>query len=257
MNLVQSLILGIVEGLTEFLPVSSTFHLILFSQIIGVAQSDYLKMFEVVIQFGAVLSLILLFAKTLLTNRHLTLLLLTSFLPTAIIGGLLYHTIKSIFFTNFTLQIVVFIIVALLILIIEYFVKNNTLSLSRNLTNISYGQASLIGLFQALSVIPGVSRSGSILLGMMTLGYTRSASASYAFLLSIPTIAAASLLDLYQNRLLLLSSSYLWQPLMVGFLAAFISSLLVVKWFTKYLAHHNLTIFAYYRLLLAIILLQL
>lgn len=255
MNILQSIILGIVEGLTEFVPVSSTFHLILASHWLGIPDSSFLKMFEVVVQLGAIFSLIFIYIKRLLENKTLLMNLILSFIPTAIIGKLMYPVIKSIFFTNLNLQIFVFVFVGILILVVENLISKKQLSLSHDLEKLSFRSAILIGLFQALSIIPGVSRSGSIILGMLGLGFTRSSSAEYAFMLSIPTIGAASLLDLYENQALLRSSSSNLTILFFGALAAFISGYIVVKWLTQYLRIHDLKIFAYYRFFLAALLL--
>jgi len=255
MDIFQSAILGVVEGLTEFVPVSSTFHLILTSTILGLDNSDYLKMFEVVIQLGAVSALLFLYTKTLLSNRRLILILLCSFIPTAIIGKFLYPTIKSLFFTNTILQISAMVIVGILFLIVEKLISSGKIRPTRPISSLSYFQAILIGLAQATSIIPGVSRSGSIILSALALGFTRSHAAEYAFLLSIPTILAASLLDLYENRIMLMSTGFSSiTPLMVGFFSAFITAYFVVKWFIHYISKHTLTPFAYYRFVLAIIL---
>lgn len=255
MTILQSLLMGIVEGLTEFLPVSSTFHLILTSKLLGLSQSDFLKLFEVVVQSGAVLSLIFIYFKELLSNRRLLLLVATAFIPTAVIGALLYPIIKSYFFTNFELQIGVFILIALVFLFLEYLIKNRHLQIIHNLTTLTIPQALLIGSAQALAMIPGVSRSGAVLIGMLILGYTRSSSAHFAFLLSLPTILAASLVDLYQNLPLLQSlNNQELAPLLVGTLASFLSAMWVVRWLLSYLSRHTLTAFAIYRLLLALIL---
>lgn len=252
MDIFQSAILGVVEGLTEFLPVSSTFHLILTSTILGLNNSDYLKMFEVVIQLGAVSALLFLYTKTLFSNRRLIIILLCSFIPTAVIGKVLYPTIKSFFFTNTILQIAVMVIVGILFLIVEKLISSGKIHSNRPISSLSYYHATLIGLAQATSIIPGVSRSGSIILSALTLGLTRSHATEYAFLLSMPTILAASLFDLYENRMLLINTgSSSITPLLVGFFFAFITAYFVVKWFLYYVSKHTLIPFAYYRFILA------
>ncbi len=258
MTILQSLILGIVEGLTEFLPVSSTFHLILTSKLLGLVQSDYLKLFEVVIQSGAILSLVFLYLKELLTNRRLFLLVSTAFIPTAILGALLYKVVKSFFFTNLSLQIGVFILVAIIFLLLEYAIKKGKLKIEGELKTLSFVQAALIGSSQALAMIPGVSRSGAVLVAMLMMGFGRSSAAHFAFLLSLPTILSASLVDLYQNIPLLVSlTPRELLPLFTGTLASFISALWVVKWLLRYLSSNTLTIFGIYRLALALLLIAL
>ncbi|GAB4025985.1 MAG: undecaprenyl-diphosphatase UppP [Candidatus Microgenomates bacterium] len=255
MTALYSVILGIVEGLTEFIPVSSTFHLIATSKILALPQDDFLKLFEVVIQSGAIISIIWLYKDKLFSNRSLQKNLLYSFIPTAIVGVLLYKLIKEYFFENIPLQLSVFAGVGLLFIILEWLVSNKHIILSKKLSDICLQHAVLIGLFQALSIVPGFSRSGSILLGMLALGYTRSSAAEYAFMLSLPTILAATSLDLYQNHSLLASITqseafYLF----LGTMSAFLSALWVMRWLINYLSDHNLRIFGYYRLIAVVIL---
>lgn len=256
MTILQSLIMGIIEGLTEFLPVSSTFHLILTARILGLPQSDYLKLFEVVIQSGAILSLVFLYLKELLTNRRLFYLVSVAFVPTAVFGALLYKIVKSFFFININLQIGVFVFVAILFLLLEYLIKKGSLKIDRELGFLNFPQAIVVGSSQAFAMIPGVSRSGAVLVSMLLMGFTRSSAAHFAFLLSLPTILSASLVDLYKNLPMLATLSLNEiLPLFVGTLAAFISALWVVRWLLSYLSRNTLTVFAIYRLILAIILL--
>lgn len=255
MTALVSVILGIVEGLTEFIPVSSTFHLIAASRLMGLPQSDFLKLFEVVIQSGAILSILWLYKDKLLSNRELQAKLVYSFIPTAIIGMILYKIIKGYFFENIILQLSVFALVGLIFLGLEWYLAKKKVNLKKNLNDISASNALLIGLFQALSVLPGVSRSGSILLGMLVLGYSRTSAAEYAFMLSLPTILAATGLDLYQNMELLRAIS----PdqvvyLLLGTASAFLSALWVMKWLINYLSSHSLAVFGYYRLVVVIVL---
>lgn len=255
MTALYSIILGIVEGLTEFIPVSSTFHLIATSKLLALPQDDFLKLFEVVIQSGAIISIIWLYKDKLVSNRQLQKNLFYSFIPTAIVGGVLYKLIKGYFFENTILQLSVFALVGLLFIILEWLVTNKHLNLSKKLSDINMRHALIIGLFQVMSTVPGFSRSGSILLGMLALGYTRTSAAEYAFMLSLPTILAATSLDVYQNRSLLstISSSEVLY-LFLGTMSAFLSALWVMRWLINYLTSHNLKIFGYYRLIAAVIL---
>lgn len=251
MNILQSLMLGIVEGLTEFLPISSTFHLIMTSKILALNSTEYLKLFEVVIQSGAIVTLLIIYAKNLLNDKKLLLNVLYSFLPTAIVGLLFHKIIKSIFFESNWLMLIVFVIVGIIFLILEYVEKKSPNQLRKSCEVISIKHAIIIGFAQALSVVPGVSRAGSVIVAMMLLGYKRDEAAKYTFLLSIPTILAASSLDLFQGRELLMTLSDGWFLLGVGFLAALMTAYFVVKWLTKYLANHTLEIFGWYRLVVA------
>lgn len=251
MNILESLILGIVEGLTEFLPISSTFHLIMTSRILGLPSTDYLKLFEVVIQSGAILSLLFIYAKMLLNDFKLLKLVLYSFIPTAVVGMLLHKVIKNVFFESSWLMLIAFVGVGLIFLVLEKFIIKDQKQLSKTCANLTIKQSVLIGFAQAFSIVPGVSRAGSVIVAMMLLGYKRDEAAKYTFLLSLPTILAASSLDLFQGRELLMSLTDGWLILGVGFFTAMLSAYLVVKWFIKYLSNHTLEIFGWYRLALA------
>ncbi len=247
MNILQSFILGIVEGLTEFLPISSTFHLIVSARFLNLISSDFLKLFEVVIQSGAIVALLFLYTRTLLTDKKLLLNVFYSFIPTAIIGFLLHNIIKTIFFESNWLMLLAFVGMGLVFLIIE----KNPPVLIKACAQLTGKQAVLIGLAQACSVIPGVSRAGSVIVAMMLLGYKRDEAAKYTFLLSIPTIIAASVFDLFQGRGLLMNFSDGWLLLIIGFVTALVVAYFVVKWLTTYLSTHSLEIFGWYRLALA------
>lgn len=248
MNILQSFILGIVEGLTEFLPISSTFHLIMSSKLLGLESSDYLKLFEVVIQSGAIVSLLFIYTQTLLNDKKLLLNVLYSFLPTAIVGLVLHKVIKTIFFESHWLMLIVFVLVGIVFFVLEAVEKKSPNQLRRSCEAISIKHAIVIGFAQALSVVPGVSRAGSVIVAMMLLGYKRDEAAKYTFLLSIPTIFAASALDLFQGRAMIMALSDGWLILGIGFFTALGSAYLVVKWLTRYLASHTLEIFGWYRL---------
>lgn len=258
MTIWDSLLLGLVEGLTEFLPISSTFHLIATTRILALPHTDFLKLFEVVIQGGAILSLTARYLPLLLTNARLRLQLVASFVPTAFLGALFYPLIKSYFFDSTVLQLSVFVLIGLLFLIYESYISRHDIKLTKTLSDLSLKEAVLIGALQAASMVPGVSRSGAILLTMLLLRYHRATAAEYAFLLSLPTILAATTLDLYQNRdLLLVLTPDSWLLLFTGIIAAFVTATLVMRWLLHYLSSHNLNLFGYYRLLAALILSQL
>ncbi|MDP4011218.1 MAG: undecaprenyl-diphosphate phosphatase [Candidatus Roizmanbacteria bacterium] len=255
MNIIHVIILGIVEGITEFLPVSSTFHLIWTSQLLSLPQSDFVKLFQVVIQGGAIGAVILLYWKEVLTNLSLMKKLMVSFIPTAIIGLMLYKLIKDVFFESMMVTTVVFIVVGILFILIERYIKAGKLSMKLDISKLTYKDALLIGVFQALAVVPGVSRAGAVLVGMMILGYRRDESAKYSFILSIPTILAAAALDLLQMRDIAFASIDTSMVLLLGLGIAFISSLICVKWLITYLQNHSLELFGWYRIAVGILLL--
>lgn len=254
MNIFQTLVLGIVEGLTEFLPISSTFHLIVTSKILGLDSTEYLKLFNVVIQSGAILALLFIYTRTLLTDRKLLVNVANSFLPTAIVGFILHGLIKNVFFESDLLILVVFILVGIIFLVLEKVFAYRKIELTKDCSELTAKQSILVGFAQALSVVPGVSRAGSVIVAMMCLGYKREEAAKYTFLLSMPTIMGAGFLDLYQGREMLFNIDSGWSLLLLGILTAFFTAYFVVKWLTSYLATHTLAIFGWYRLVIATLL---
>jgi len=254
MTLLHTIILGVVEGITEFLPISSTAHLIITSKILQLKQTEFLKLFEVFIQSGAILSVVFLYFNYLLKNKKVILKLFVSFLPTALIGYLFFNIIKDVFFESLWILTIAFFVVGLLFLLIENKIKKGKLNLKNKISDISYKHAFLIGLFQSFAVIPGVSRAGAVIISMLVMGYKRDESAIYSFLLAVPTIAAASIFDLYKNLNVLSSNVTNIQMLIIGFVVSFISAYFSVKWLIEYLKKNSLLIFGIYRIALAIIL---
>lgn len=250
MNYFQSIILGIVEGATEYLPISSTFHLIWASKIMGIPQTEFLKAYEVIIQGGAILAVGFLYFRTFLTNRQLLFKTIVSFIPTATLGLLMYKIIKESFFESYGVQLVIFALVGLFFV---FFEKSN-IKLNKTLKDFNYKDALIVGLIQVLAVFPGVSRAGAVIVGMMYLGIRRSEAAKYSFLLAVPTLAAASILDIYKSLPLLTTQSGNTGLLIVGFASSFVSALFVVKWLIGYLQKNTLEYFGYYRLVVAILL---
>lgn len=249
MTLLSSFILGLVEGITEFLPISSTFHLIFSSRLLAIPSSDFVKLFEVAIQSGAILSVFLLYADDIRKNHLLLKKVLVSFLPTATIGFLLYKIIKSIFFESNTLMIGVFFAVGLVFILVELLVKKGVFTPKKSLLSLSYKDAVIIGLLQSMAVIPGVSRAGIVILGTLVMGYKRDEAAYYSFLLAIPTIFAAGIFDLYKTKDALLSSADNFIFLAAGFITACISAYLSMKWLINFLKKNSLVVFGVYRIL--------
>ena len=259
MNYFHAIILGIVEGITEFLPVSSTFHLLQTAKFLGLEQTEFTKLFEVVIQSGAVFSLIFLFQKEVWMTKRLYLKLFVATIPILGAGFLLHSTIKNVFFENAGLLTYVFIVVGLVFLAVEWFVGRHSYRLQKGLLDVSYLQAFLIGFAQAVALVPGVSRSGSVIIAMMLLNYKREDAAAFSLALSLPTIFAASLYDIYKSKDLLMSGAVTEQidVLVVGFIVSFVVAYFAAKWFVSFLQKHTLKTFAIYRILAGIILLAL
>ncbi len=250
MDIIQAGLLGIVEGITEFLPVSSTFHLIWTSRIVGIDQDPFQKVFEVAIQSGAILAVAASFAKTAVQNPSLIKKVAVAFVPTAIIGFLLYKIIKNVFLENAPLQLGMFIAVGIAFLLFERFSNR---SYTRPITSITYKEAVLVGIAQSLAVIPGVSRAGAVILALMALSITRKDAAAFSFLLAVPTILAASALDLLKSRDAITSSHDI-ALLVVGAIVSFVTALFFVKWLLRYLEQHTMSAFGWYRIALGLLL---
>lgn len=251
MNLIQSIILGLVEGVTEFLPISSTFHLIWTSKLLGIPQSDFLTFFEVFIQSGAILAVVVVYFKYILEHKQNIRNILFSFIPTAIVGLILHKIIKTIFFNSDTLMLGAFVLFGIIFIIVEYLIKKGKITLNKSILDIPISVAIIIGLGQSLAVLPGVSRAGAVMIIMMILGYKRKDSALYSFLLAVPTILAASGFDLIKMDFSLLHQGSNILYIAVGFVVAFVSALMVINWLIRFLQTNTLTSFGIYRIVLA------
>ena len=230
MNLLHAVILGVVEGVTEFLPISSTAHLILASQFLGLAQTEFHKFFEVFIQLGAVLAVAFLYVKYLLAHKSVIKNVLISFVPTAVVGLALYKIIKTVFFNSNLLIAFSLVAIGAVFVLLEKKIKTKALVLSKSLGQMIAREALVVGLFQSLAIVPGVSRAGIVMVALMGMKYKRTEAALYSFLLAVPTIAAASLLDLYKSRDLLLSSQSNVELLVVGFIVSVVTAYVSVRW---------------------------
>ena len=251
MTIVDSIILGAVEGLTEFLPISSTGHLIVISQFLGLEQTNAHKTFEVAIQLGSILAVLFLFAKRLLVDKMLWLKIIIAFLPTAIFGFLFYKTIKSLFGAE---SVAIMLIVGgFVFLIVEYFRRNHDDSKDKTIDDLTIKEALTIGLFQSLSMVPGTSRSGATMIGGLFAGLSRKSAAEFSFLLAIPTMFVATFYDLYKNRSEMIIDDY--SLLAVGFITAFVVAFFTVKAVMNFLTTHTFVIFGVYRIIFGILLL--
>jgi undecaprenyl-diphosphatase len=253
MNIFQIIILSAIEGLTEFLPVSSTAHLIVFSRLLHIQTTDFHKLFEVFIQAGAIFSVIFLYKKIIFNNKKLVLNILIAFLPTGFFGFILYKAIKNIFFENSFLISFSLISIGVIFCVVEYLIKKKKLILKKKTQDLTFKEALIIGFFQSFSIIPGVSRAGIVLITMMGLGYKREEAAVFSFLLAIPTIISASLFDLYKNQKLLLLSQNNFNYLILGSVLSFIFALISIKFFISFLQKKSLTIFGVYRIFFGLI----
>ncbi|MDH7511853.1 MAG: undecaprenyl-diphosphate phosphatase [Clostridiales bacterium] len=255
MNFLDALILGLVEGLTEFLPISSTFHLIFVSKALGTGQSDFAKLFNVFIQSGAILAVLAFYWKNLRRDGALVTKTLAAFFPTVVLGTLFYAVIKQVFFESLLSMTAVFILVGILFFVFEWMVRKGLLRPLKPLSELTYGNAIIIGIAQCLAFLPGVSRAGAVILAMMILGFRRADAAAFSFLLAVPTLLAAGAYDLYKTRETILHSANNVLLLVVGSAVAFAVAYLAVKWFIRYLQRHTLHLFGFYRFIVGSILL--
>lgn len=243
MDYLQAVVLAIVEGITEFLPVSSTGHMILTSSFFGIAQEDFTKLFTIVIQLGTIMSVIVLYFKRFFQSLDFYYKILIAFLPAVVFGLLLSDVIDSLLENPITVAISLIIGGVLLIKVDDWFGDETG-------TQISYATAFKIGLFQCLAMIPGVSRSGASIVGGMTQKLSRKTATEFSFFLAVPTMLGATLkksFDYYQAGFEL--SGHEINLLIIGNIVGFIVALLAIKTFINYVTKNGFKIFGYYRII--------
>lgn len=246
----HAIIFGIVEGISEFLPISSTGHLILTARLLGLTQTEFLKSFEIAIQLGAILSVIVIYWQSQLLNKEILKRVLAAFIPTAVIGFFLYKIVKKVLLGSDHVVLWSLFLGGIVLVVFEIFHKRNERSISR-IIDMPYGKAILIGVFQSLAVIPGVSRSAATIVGGLTLGMERQTIVEFSFLLAVPTMLAATALDLVKNAASFSTDQFGF--LSIGFVTSFLVALVVVKWFLQYAKSHSFLIFGIYRIALVLI----
>ncbi len=260
-DLFKAVFLGVVEGLTEFIPVSSTAHLLISSYLISF-QSIQNNLFEIVIQFGAILAICLVYRERIFAvicglkdqkQQKFTFNLILAFLPAAIIGALFHNLIKQYLFSNLVIAIALIIGGIIMIIVERKSGGSSSKPIAKSVDNIKPSTALSIGFMQCLAMIPGVSRSGATIIGGMLFGLNRKTATEFSFFLAIPTIAAASFYDLYKNRMALTNSNI--ELILIGTLASFLSAVFVIKWFINFVSKNNFIPFGVYRILLGIIIL--
>lgn len=254
--LIKALILGLVEGLTEFLPISSTGHLILVGDLLQF-NNERGKLFEIVIQSGAILAVcweyrcrlwqVLIGLPSRASARRFVINLAVAFLPLAVLGLLFGKAIKAHLFQPIPVAIA-FMVGGLVIIWAE---KRTHRIRIHSVEDLGILDALKLGMAQALALIPGTSRSGATIIGGLFFGLSRKAATEFSFFLAIPTLFLATLYQLYKERdLLTLDDLDMWA---VGFVSAFLSAFLCVRWLLRYIAHHDFTLFAWYRIVFGLI----
>ncbi len=263
MNFLDVIILGIVEGITEFLPVSSTGHLILVSQLLGIAETDFTKSFNIIIQLGAILAVVILYWKTLISHQHLIKKAVIGFIPTAVLGLIFYKSVKSLLGSGAVVAWSLIIGGALLIIFeIIYRTRTATRELFQPelreddpqgevARDITYTQAGLIGLFQSIAFIPGVSRSGATIIGGQLLGISRKSIVEFSFILAVPTMLAASGLDIIKEFNNFNPQNI--ELLILGFLVSFTVAFIAIKSFISFIQKHSFISFGIYRIIIGIL----
>lgn len=249
MDLLQAIILAFIEGITEYLPVSSTGHMIIASSFFGIAQEDFTKLFTIVIQLGTILSVVVLYFKRFFQSVDFYLKLLVAFIPAVILGLLLSDVIDSLLENPITVAISLVIGGFILLKVDDWFGDAEN-------TEISYATALKIGFFQCLAMIPGVSRSGASIVGGMSQKLSRTAAAEFSFFLAVPTMLGATLkksYDYYKAGFTLTDDQI--NLLIIGNVVGFLVALLAIKTFIGYLSKNGFKLFGYYRIVAGLALL--
>ena len=250
MDYLQASIFAVVEGITEFLPVSSTGHLVLTSELLKIPQTPFVKSFEIIIQLGAILAVVLLYGKKVLVSKKIMLTVLTSFIPTAVLGLVFYKVIKDVLLGNPYVTLSALFLGGIALIIIELLHKDKTYPV-KSLEEVSYKNAFFIGLFQSFSMIPGVSRAAATIVGGLLMGVDRKTAVEYSFLLAVPTMAAATGLDLIKSEFAFSNSvlSFFAGGFRELFLVAPIPTTVLLNFIQKY----TFIPFGIYRIILALL----
>jgi undecaprenyl-diphosphatase len=269
MNIIQAIIIAVVEGLTEFLPISSTGHMIIASSFLGIGESDFTKLFEVAIQLGAIMAVVVLYWKRFISplskgteGWKFYAKLVVGVLPALILGFLFNDQIDKLLESPTTVAITM-LLGGIVLLFIDNFFKNHTIEKEEN---ISYANAFIIGCWQVLAMVPGVSRSAASIIGGMQQKLTRNIAAEFSFFLAVPTMFAATAYSLFLKKWhgsgipkrgyeLILESNQNMVAFVIGNIVAFVVALLAIRFFINYLKAYGFKMFGIYRIIVGILLL--
>jgi undecaprenyl-diphosphatase len=250
MNVLHALLLGIVEGITEFLPVSSTGHLVLIERLVRLEATPFLTSFTIAIQLGAVLAVLFIYGRMLWETPRLVARIGVALVPTGLAGFLLYPLVRQ-WLSSEGIVIVALILGGIAMIVLERWVFPHRELGAMDETVLPYRSAFLIGLFQCLALVPGVSRSAATIIGGLLGGLSRTAAVRFSFLLALPTMVAATGLDLYKN-----ADAFTGQDLgllAVGTVASFLTAAVAMRWLLRYIRNHGLTAFGIYRIGFAVL----
>ncbi len=257
MNILQVILLGIVEGITEFLPISSTAHIEITQYFLGIVTTDFTKSFQIAIQLGAIMAVVFLYRKKLFSSPFIYYRnILIAFIPTGIIGFLLYKIIKTFLLGNIFLAAVMLFLGGLVIIFYERRESKNKSGSKeipiQTIETLSVKELLVLGTAQALAVVPGVSRSGAVIISGRMLGLSRILITEFSFLLAIPTMLAATAYDLLKSGFSFTSIE--WGSIGLGFVVSFITAFFVVKWLIDYIKNNSFSVFGWYRVFLGLFL---
>jgi undecaprenyl-diphosphatase len=257
MTFLQAILLAIVEGLTEFLPVSSTGHMIITAALFGIQSNEIVKVFNVSIQFGAILAVVVLYFRRFFQSLDFYFKLFVGFLPAVIVGLLLKSRIDALLERVDVVAITLLLGGIILLFVDKWFAKNETGLRENASESVSYKTAFIVGCFQTIAMIPGVSRSAASIIGGQTQGLTRKTAAEFSFFLAVPTMFAATAKSLWDEKELLLHHPENWNLLLVGNIVAFGVAMLAIRFFIGFLTKYGFRAFGWYRIVLGIVLLGL
>ena len=261
LDIIKAIVLGIVEGVTEFLPISSTGHLIIVNQFVSFSE-HFTNKFDVIIQLGAIIAVVIYFRKTLIPSREeyghffksrtfdLWKKTIVGVIPALVIGAIFHDKIEEILFNPFTVEIA--LVIGGVILIVVEMNKRRVYKID-SIEKLTYMTAFFIGLIQCLAMIPGTSRSGATIVGALLLGCSRVIAVEFSFFLAIPTIGAATVYSIYKMGFSLTSSEVIL--LIVGFVVSFLVAWVVIAGFMNFISKKDFKFFGYYRIVLGIIVL--
>ena len=246
MSFLHALIIGVVEGITEFLPISSTAHMVLTSHLLGLEDQPFVQSFEIIIQLGAILAVVALYWRRLL-DRELLTKLAVAFLPTGVVGLTVYQLLKTYLLGNVYVVLASLLLGGLALIAFSRFTAASDEAV--DFAAVTYRRALLIGLFQAIAIVPGVSRSAATIVGGSLIGVPKRTIVEFSFLLAIPTMAAATGLELVKGYRDLTGH---FDVLAVGFVVSFVTALVAIKSFLGYIKRHSFAAFGWYRIVLAV-----
>ncbi|HXK36768.1 MAG TPA: undecaprenyl-diphosphate phosphatase [Candidatus Paceibacterota bacterium] len=248
MTYLHAIILGLVEGITEFLPISSTGHLVLTGKLLGLEADAFLTTFDIAIQLGAILAVLTLYGNMLLRKPSVIARIAVAFIPTGALGLVLYPFVKE-WLGNPAIVVWALGIGGLVLIVFERFIPEPA-DAGEDIAHLGYGKSFMIGLAQAVAMVPGVSRAAATIIGGLALGMSRRAIVEFSFLLALPTMAAATGLDLYQNMDVFSRDQF--GMLAIGFVLSWLTAALSIRWLLRFIQRHDFTSFGVYRIILAV-----